>query len=78
MKNENEKCENDRAKAEDARLKAMEKLSETRTRFSESEAEEEKPKRQRRRGSDAVEFLADRAEINYELKKQELKLLKEQ
>ncbi|CAH3181139.1 unnamed protein product [Porites evermanni] len=26
----NEKCENDRAKAEDARLKAMEKLSETR------------------------------------------------
>jgi len=74
----NEKCENDRAKAEDARLKAMEKLSETRKRLSESEAEDEKPKRQRRCGSDAMDFLADRAKINYELKQQELKLLKEQ
>jgi len=72
----NEKCENDRAKAEDARLKAMEKLSETRKRLSESE--EEKPKRQRRSGSDAMEFLADRARINYELKQQEFKMLKEQ
>ena len=72
----NEKCENDRAKAEDARFKAMEKLSETRKRLSESE--EEKPKRQRRSESDAMEFLADRAKINYELKQQEFKLLKEQ
>ena len=71
----NEKCENDRAKAEDARLKAMEKLSETRKRSSESE--EEKPKRQRRSGSDAMEFLADRAKMNYELKQQEFKMLKE-
>ena len=72
----NEKCENDRAKAEDARLKAMEKLSETRKRSSESE--EEKPKRQRRSGSEAMEFLADRAKMNYELKQQEFKMLQEQ
>ena len=41
---ENEKCENDRTKAEDARLMAMGKLSDTRKKISESE--EEKPKRQ--------------------------------
>ena len=70
----NEKCENDRAKAEDARLKAMEKLSETRKRSSESE--EEKPKRQRRSGSDAMEFLTDKAKMNYELKQQEFKCCK--
>ena len=69
----NEKCENDRAKAEDARLKAMKKLSETRKRSSESE--EEKPKRQR---SYAMEFLTDRAKMNYELKQQEFKMLQEQ
>ena len=73
-----EKIESDRAKAEDARLKAMEKLSETRKRRSSSEGEDEKPKRQRRSGSDAMEFLAERAKINYELKQEELKMWKEQ
>ena len=53
----------------------MEKLSETRKRLS--EGEEEKAKRQRRSGSDAMEFLADRAKMNYELK-QEFKMMKEQ
>ena len=72
----NEKCENDRAKAEVARLKAMETLSETRKRSI--EIEEEKPKRQRRIGSDAVEFLTDRAKMNCELKQQEFKMLQEQ
>ena len=71
----NERCENDRAKAEYARLKTMEKLSATRKRLSESE--DEKPKRQRRSGSDAMESLADRAKMNYELKQQEFKILKE-
>ena len=51
-------------------------MSETRKRLSVSE--EEKPKRQRRSESDAMEFLADRARINYEVKQQEFKLLKEQ
>ena len=67
----NERCENDRAKAEYARLKTMEKLSATRKRLSESE--DEKPKRQGRSGSDAMESLADRAKMNYELKQQEFK-----
>ena len=71
----NERCENDRAKAEYARLKTMEKLSATRKRLSESE--DEKPKRQRRSGSDAMESLADRAKMNYELKQQEFIMLKE-
>ena len=54
----------------------MEMLSETRKRSSESE--EEKPRRQRRSGSDAMEFLTDRAKMNYELKQQEFKMLQEQ
>ena len=54
----------------------MEMLSETRKRSSESE--EGKPKRQRRSGSDAMEFLTDRAKMNYELKQQEFKMLQEQ
>ena len=54
----------------------MEKLSETRERSSEKE--EEKPKRQCRSGSEAMEFLAGRAEMNYELKQQEFKMLQEQ
>ena len=49
------------AKAEGARLKAMEKLSETRKRSSKSE--EEKPKRRHRSGSDAMEFLTDKAKV---------------
>ena len=56
----------------------MEKLSETRKRRSSSESEDEKPKRQRRNGSDAMEFLVERAKINYELKQEELKMWKEQ
>ena len=66
--------ESDQTKTEDARLKAMEKLSETRKRRSSSEGEDEKPKRQRRSGGDAMEFLAERAKINYELKQEELKM----
>ena len=54
----------------------MEKLSETRKRSS--EREEEKPKRQRRSGSDAMEFLRERAKMNYELKQREFKMLQEQ
>ncbi|XP_068671342.1 mRNA export factor GLE1-like [Montipora foliosa] len=66
---ENEKCENDRAKAEDARLKTRKRVC---------ESKEEKAKRQRSSGSDAMEFLADRARINYEMKQQEFTMLKVQ
>ncbi|CAH3182508.1 unnamed protein product, partial [Porites lobata] len=44
-----------RAKAEDVRLKAMEKLSETKKRGSSADESDDKPKRQRRSGGDAIE-----------------------
>ena len=44
-----------RAKAEDVRLKAMEKLSDTKKRDSSADESDDKPKRQRRRGGDAIE-----------------------
>ena len=71
------KIESDRAKAEDIRMKAMEKVSATKKRES-GEMEVNKSKRQRRSGSDAMVYLSQRAEINYELKQEELKLKKEQ
>ena len=75
------KGESDRAKAESIRLKAMEKLSETRKRESaagENEGDDFNNKRQRRRGSDAMVYLSKRAKINYELKQEEIKMKKEQ
>ena len=45
----------DRAKAEDVRLKAMEKLSDTKKRDSSADESDDKPKRQRRRRGDAIE-----------------------
>ena len=50
-----------RAKAEDVRLKAMEKLSETEKRGSSADESDDKPKRQRRRGGDAVEQGTNKA-----------------
>ena len=57
----------DRAKAEDVRLKAMEKLSETKKRGSSADESDDKPKRQRRSG-DAIEYLAERAQVSDQLK----------
>ena len=51
----------DRAKAEDVRLKAMEKLSETKKRGSSADESNDKPKHQRRTGSDAIEQSTDKA-----------------
>ena len=64
------------SKGKRCEIKGDEMLSETRKKSSQSE--EEKPKRQRRSGSDAMEFLTDRAKMNYELKQQEFKMLQEQ
>ena len=58
----------DRAKAEDVRLKAMEKLSETKKRGSSADESDDKPKRQRRSGGDAIEYLAERAQVSDQLK----------
>ena len=73
-----EKIESDRAKAEDIRLKAMEKLSETRKRESTFAIEEDNSKNKRRRGSDAMLYLSQRAELNYELKRVEIDIRKHQ
>ena len=71
------RMEINKGKAADIRLKAMEKLSETQKRQS-AEIEENKTKRPRRSGSDAIGYLSQRAEVNYALKQEELKLKKEQ
>ena len=73
-----EKIESDRAKAEGIRLKAMEKLSDTRKRESTCASEEDNSKNKRRRGSDAMLYLSQRAELNYELKREEIDTRKQQ
>ena len=57
----------DRAKAEDIRLKAMEKLSETKKRDSSVNESDDKPKRQRPSGGDAIEYLSERANVSDQL-----------
>ena len=51
----------DRSKAEDVRLKAMEKLSETKKRGSSADESNDKPKRQRRSGGDAIKQSTNKA-----------------
>ena len=50
-----------RSKAEDVRLKAMEKLSETKKRGSSANESNDKPKRQRRSGGDAIKQSTNKA-----------------
>ena len=71
------KLQYDRAKAEDVRLKAMEKLSETKKRDSSADECDDKPKRQRRSGGDAIQYLAERAKVSDQLKEEDLKMRKE-
>ena len=70
------KLQYDRAKAEDVRLKAMEKLSETKKGDSSADESDDKPKRQRRSGGDAMQYLAERAKVSDQLKEEELKMRK--
>ena len=67
------KLQYDRVKAEDVRLKAMEKLSETKKRGSSADENDDKSKHQRRSGGDAIEYLAERAKVSDQLKEEELK-----
>ena len=71
------KLQYDRAKAEDVRLKAMEKLSDTNKRDSSADESDDKPKRQRRSGGDAIEYLVERAKVGDQLKAEDLKMRKE-
>ena len=73
----NRKIESDRAKAEDIRLKEMEKLKGPRKRQSDG-MENNQSKRPRRSGNRAISYLSQRADINYELKQEELKLKRDQ
>ena len=67
----------DKAKAEDVRMKAMERLSQTKKRASEEAEEgEDKPKRTRRKTGDAMEFLKERAQQSAEIREKELELEK--
>ena len=56
-----QKRQYDRAKAEDVRLKAMEKLSETKKRGSPEDESDDKPKRQPRSGDHAIEQSTNKA-----------------
>ena len=73
-KDKAEKAE--RAKAEDVRMKAMERLSQTKKRESEQESDD-KSKRARRTTGDAIGYLKERAEKNAEIREKELDLEKE-
>ena len=67
----------DRAKAEDVRLKAMDKLSDTKKRDSSADESDDKAKRQRRSGGDTIEYLTERAKVSDQLKAEDLKMRKE-
>ena len=71
-----DKAKADKAKAEDVRMKAMEKLSQTKKREL-AEGGDSKRKRQRRSGGDAMALLTERAERNYEIREKELGLKRE-
>ncbi|KAM7446670.1 hypothetical protein ABFA07_005024 [Porites harrisoni] len=55
------KLQYNRVKVKDVRLKAMEKLSETKKRGSSADESDDKPKRQRRSGGDAIEQSTNKA-----------------
>lgn len=67
------KIASDRAKAEDIRLKAMEKLKDTQKGQSDR-MEDNQNRRPWCSGSSTISYLSQRAHINYKLKQEELKL----
>ncbi|XP_068743655.1 caldesmon-like [Montipora capricornis] len=71
-----EKVEADRRKAEDMREKAMETMGKTQKRKSEEGSS--KARKSRRSGSEAVEYLEERAAEDLKLKSQEIELKKQE
>ena len=67
------KSEKDQEKAKDIRLKAMEKLSQTKKRKSE-ENSDDPPKKSRRVGSETLSFLKEKNEREMDFKQKELEL----
>lgn len=70
------KLETDRAKAEEARKKAMERVSQTNRRLSEEGEDWTNNKRRRRSGNDTIEFLRERSQTERVLREKELELKK--
>lgn len=66
----------DRAKAEEVRKRAMERVGQTKRR--QSEDGEECSIKRRRSGDDTIAFLRERSQINRELKEKELELKKQE
>ena len=71
------KNEEERKIAEDLRNTAMESMGETKKRSVESEEGDTSVKRKRRSGSDAVEYLRERAEKEIKIREEELVLKKQ-
>ena len=71
------KAEADKKAAEEIRIKAMERFGNTRKRGGE-DGEEGAKKKKRRSGSDAVEFLREKAKLEHSLREEELQLRKDQ
>ena len=71
------KNEEERKIAEDLRKTAMESMGETKKRSVESEEGDTSVKRKRRSGSDAVEYLRERAEKEIKIREEELVLKKQ-
>lgn len=71
------KAEADKKAAEEIRTKAMERFGQSSKRNGDDEGEGAK-KKKRKSGSDAVEFLREKAKLDHSLKEEELQLRKEQ
>ena len=71
------KNEQNRKAAEDMRKTAMERMGETRKRSTESEGGDISVKRKQRGGSDAVDYLRERAKKEIKIREEELALKKE-
>ena len=71
------KAETDKKAAEEIWIKAMEQFGNTSKRGGE-DGEEGAKKKKRRSGSDAIEFLREKAKLEHSLREEELQLRKDQ
>lgn len=72
------KDENDKASAEEVRLKAMERLGQTKKRKTDSECAEVAPPKSRRNASEAVQYLKEKFAQENEIRKEELEVRKKE
>ena len=70
------KDENDKASAEEVRLKSMERLGQTKKRSADSECAEVAPPKSRRNASEAVQYLKEKFAQENEIRKEELEVRK--